>query len=179
MSWSSSPFCSILLSPLFLYMCWSHVYSLNTLPAKSFHSQSQLPRGPILQYLVASLKLLSLLLGVNSVCPEGTPGPLHGLLCHIALPLHVLMACFFTSSLWSDATSLKRTLWPPYDKITPFPHYLTLFFIFLLWPTVFLYLCICSMRIFYYSFPHVWHIVKNRYLLKEWRDERVLSSFLL
>ena len=138
MSWSSSPFCSILFFPLFLYMCWSHVYSLNTLPAKSFHSQSQLPRGPILQYLVASLKLLSLLLGVNRVCPEGTPGPLHGLFCHIALPLHVLMACFFTSSLWSDATSLKRTLWPPYDKITPFPHYLTLFFIFLLWPTVFL-----------------------------------------
>ena len=35
------------------------------------------------------------------------------------------------------------------------------------------------MRIFYYSFPHVWHIVKIRYLLKEWRDEWILSSFLL
>ena len=173
---------NLLFSPFPLYVLIPCVLPKYT-SFKIIHSQSQLPRGPILQHLATSLKLLSLLLGVNRVCPESTPGPLHGLFCHIAPPLHVLMACFFISSLWSDATSLKRPLWPPYDKITPFPHHLTLFFIVLLWPTVFLclpLLCVCSMRIFYYSFPSVWHIVKtNRYLLKEWRDEWILFAFLL
>lgn len=130
---------SFLLSPAFpllrvLIPCVLPEYTF----CKIIHSQSQLPSGPILQYLAPSLKLRSLLLGVSRLCPEDTSGPLHGLFCRIALPLHVLMACFFISSLWSDATSLKRPLWPPYDKMAPFPHYLTLFFIVLLWPSVFL-----------------------------------------
>lgn len=174
-------FCSILFSPFFLYVLIPCVLPKYTF-CKIIHSQESASYRSHFAILGHFLKLLSLLLGVSRFAWGHLRAFAWALLPHCSsfacpngLFLHFkpLVRCHLiekatVTSLWQNGTPSSLS-----------------YFIFhcSLWPTVFLCLplpvCMFHENILL-LLPSVWNIVKtNRYLSKEWRDEWILSAFLL